>query len=105
MRSGSVTRAVRNTEIDGVEVREGEYIGILEKAIVVSEPSLQESCKGLVGKLLADGGDLLTILTGEGSDEKGTEELSAWVADTYPDVELEVHEGGQPLYPYLFALE
>lgn len=105
VRSGSVTQAVRNTEIDGVEVREGDYIGIFEKAIVVSEPSLLESCKGLVGRLLADGGDLLTILTGEGSTEEGTEELAAWIADAHPDVELEVHEGGQPLYPYLFALE
>lgn len=105
VRSGSVTQAVRNTEIDGVEVREGDYIGIFEKAIVVSEPTLLESCKGLVGRLLADGGDLLTILTGEDSTVEGTEELAAWIADAHPDVELEVHEGGQPLYPYLFALE
>ncbi|WP_228551551.1 DAK2 domain-containing protein [Paenibacillus sp. B01] len=105
VRSGSVTQAVRNTEIDGVEVQEGDYIGIVEKRIVISEPSLQEACRGLIRQLLENGGDLLTILTGEGSEASGTDELADWVAETYPDVELEVHEGGQPLYPYLFALE
>ena len=105
VRSASVTQAVRHTEIDGVEVRDGDYIGILEKRIVVSRPLLGDACRDLVAKLLEQGGDLLTVLTGEGSEPSGTEELTAWIAETYPDVELEVHEGGQPLYPYLFALE
>ncbi|OXM15862.1 DAK2 domain-containing protein [Paenibacillus herberti] len=105
VRSGSVTQAVRNTEIDGVEVQEGDFIGIVEKKIVVSEADLQLACRGLINELLENGGDLLTILTGEGSEAEHTDELSSWVTETYPDVELEVHEGGQPLYPYLFALE
>ncbi|MCM3746134.1 DAK2 domain-containing protein [Paenibacillus pasadenensis] len=105
VRSGSVTQAVRNTEIDGVEVQEGDFIGIVEKKIVVSEADLQLACRGLISELLENGGDLLTILTGEGSGAEGTEALAAWVSETYPEVELEVHEGGQPLYPYLFALE
>ncbi|QJC54359.1 DAK2 domain-containing protein [Paenibacillus albicereus] len=105
VRSGSVTQAVRNTEIDGIEVQEGDFIGIVEKRIVISESDLQEACRGLIRQLLENGGDLLTILTGEGSDASATDELADWVAETYPDVELEVHEGGQPLYPYLFALE
>ena len=105
VRSASVTQAVRHTEIDGVEVRDGDYIGILEKGIVVSRPLLGDACRDLIAKLLEQGGDLLTVLTGEGSEPSGTEELAAWIAETYPDVELEVHEGGQPLYPYLFALE
>ncbi|OXS62305.1 hypothetical protein B1A99_00085 [Cohnella sp. CIP 111063] len=103
--TGSVTKAVRDTEMDGVQIKEGHYIGIQDKKIVVSDESLPEAAKGLLGSLLATGEEILTVLTGEGADEEQTEELARWLGETYPDAEVEVHEGGQPLYPYLFAVE
>ncbi|AJY77878.1 DAK2 domain-containing protein [Paenibacillus beijingensis] len=103
--AGSVTRAVRDTEIDGVQVKEGDYIGILEKSIVVSVPELQSCCQALIDRMMESGGDLLTVLTGEGAAQADTDALAQWVASAHPDVELEVQDGGQPLYPYLLALE
>lgn len=103
--AGSVTRSVRDTEIDGVQVREGEYIGIHEKSIVVSVPELQICCQTLIGHMMENGGEILTLLTGEGATASDTDALAQWIASAYPDVELEVLDGGQPLYPYLFALE
>jgi len=103
--TGSVTKAVRDTEMDGVQIKEGHYIGIQDKKIVVSDESLPEAAKGLLGSLLATGEEILTVLTGEGADEEQTEELARWLGEIYPDAEVEIHEGGQPLYPYLFAVE
>jgi DAK2 domain fusion protein YloV len=103
--SGSVTQAVRDTEMDGIAIKEGHYIGIKDKTIVASAPSALEACEGLLSEMIVSGSEILTILSGEDADEENTEELEQWLARQYPDVEVEVHIGGQPLYPYLFAVE
>ncbi|RED65923.1 DAK2 domain-containing protein [Cohnella lupini] len=103
--TGSVTQAVRDTEMDGLQIKEGHYIGIKDKTIVTSAPSQAEACQALLSGLLVSGGEILTILTGELADADQTAELEQWIALHFPDVEVEVHEGGQPLYPYLFAVE
>lgn len=105
VRSGQVTNAVRNTAIDGISIQEGDYIGILEKTIVAASASLQETCRELLARMLEDGGELVTVLTGEQAIEAETAELTAWARDNFPDAEFEVHAGGQPLYPYLIAVE
>ncbi|MEF2248469.1 DAK2 domain-containing protein [Paenibacillus sp. IITD108] len=105
VQSGQVTSAVRDTVIEGIVIKEGDFIGIKEKEIVVSDASLLASCQALLQKMLADGGDLLTVLYGEGADDAITKQLSAWLEENYSDLELEVHAGGQPLYPYVFGLE
>ncbi|MCQ6560340.1 DAK2 domain-containing protein [Paenibacillus mendelii] len=105
VRSGQVTHAVRDTTIDGIDIREGDFIGILEKSIVASSPDLQQSCRDLLSRMMEEGGELVTILTGEQADAAETSALSEWIESTYLDAELEVHAGGQPLYPYLFAVE
>ena len=66
---------------------------------------MAETCRLLIAELMADGGELITVLTGAEAKTEDTEALEAWVAEAYPDAELEVQEGGQPLYPYLFAVE
>lgn len=103
--SGQVTKAVRDTSIDGVEIREGDYIGIKEKAIVTSHSELEGACQALLGSMLEQGGDLLTVLTGEEADADTTASLCEWAGGQFPDLEIEVQSGGQPLYPYLFAVE
>jgi len=105
VRSGEVTLAVRDSTINGFTIREGDYIGIMDKEIVAASGSLQETCRALLAKMLEDGGELVTLLTGEGADEAETAALSDWLKETYPDAELEVLDGGQPLYPYLIAVE
>ncbi|MFC5401864.1 DAK2 domain-containing protein [Cohnella soli] len=103
--TGQVTQAVRDTEMDGVSIRQGDYIGIKDKTIVASEATRIACCQALLTSLLVTGGEILTVLTGEGSEAEETEALERWLAEAYPDAEVEVHEGGQPLYPYLFAVE
>ncbi|WP_127534162.1 DAK2 domain-containing protein [Paenibacillus kobensis] len=105
VRSGQITQAVRDTSIDGVAIREGDFIGIQEKAIVVSTADMADACRTLLGSMLEQGGDLITVLTGEDSEDSVTKQIAAWVEAEHPDVELEVLEGGQPLYPYVFAIE
>lgn len=103
--SGQVTKSVRDTSIDGVDIKEGDFIGIKEKAIVVSHSDVLEACRQLLGSMLAEGGDLLTVIAGEGADAELTASLCEWAEGEYPDLEIEVQRGGQPLYPYLFAVE
>jgi DAK2 domain fusion protein YloV len=103
--TGQVTQAVRDTEMEGMQIREGHYIGIKDKKIVASEPTQTEACKSLLSKLIVSGGEIVTILTGEDAKADNTEVLTEWLAEKFPDVEVEVHQGGQPLYPYLFAVE
>ncbi|MEO3947524.1 DAK2 domain-containing protein [Gorillibacterium sp. CAU 1737] len=103
--SGQVTHAVRDTAIDGIAITEGDYLGIRDGKIVVSKPDLIEASCALLDSMLENGGEIVTFLTGEDAREEETARLAEYVADKYPDAEVEVHTGGQPLYPYLFAVE
>lgn len=103
--SGQVTKAVRDTSIDGVDITEGNYIGIKDKTIVTSEAELLAASKALLISMLEDGGDILTVLTGEGSSEEETSTLCEWLSEQFEDLEIELQHGGQPLYPYIFAVE
>ncbi|THF73278.1 DAK2 domain-containing protein [Cohnella fermenti] len=103
--TGQITKAVRDTRMDGVDIREGQYIGILNKTIVASNDGLVEAARELLAKMLATGDEVVTILAGEGADSEYTDTLLSWIGNHYPDAEVEVHEGGQPLYPYWFMVE
>ncbi|MFC5532355.1 DAK2 domain-containing protein [Cohnella yongneupensis] len=103
--TGQVTQAVRDTVMDGIEIKDGHYIGIKDKTIVVSAASMEDACRKLASDMLTSDSDMITVLTGDGADQEATDRLSDWLTQQYPDVEVEVHEGGQPLYPYLFAVE
>ncbi|WP_058301642.1 DAK2 domain-containing protein [Gorillibacterium timonense] len=103
--SGQVTQAVRDTSIDEIAIKEGDFLGIRDGKIVVSEPDLIEASCKLLDSMLANGGEIVTFLTGEDAREEETTRLADYVTASYPDAEVEVHLGGQPLYPYLFAVE
>ncbi|WP_027090944.1 DAK2 domain-containing protein [Cohnella thermotolerans] len=103
--TGQLTRAVRDTRMDNLVIRDGQYIGILNKKIVVAEDSMKEAARLLLDRMMASGDELVMILTGEGADSECTGALVAWLDERYPEAEVEVHEGGQPLYPYWFMVE
>lgn len=103
--SGQVTKAVRDTSIDGVNITEGHYIGLKEKAIVTSQPDLLAASKELLESMLEGDADLITILTGEGATEEITTALCEWLSENFSDQEIDLQYGGQPLYPYVFAVE
>ena len=67
--------------------------------------SITEAAIGLLDKLLEPDHELVTVITGEESDDDHTEEISKWLEENKQDIEIEVHSGGQPLYPYYFGVE
>ena len=104
--TGEVTRAVRDTKTDIGEVAEGDWIGITRgEGIAAIAGQLTEAALTLVDGLLADGAELLTVITGLDAPEDVTSEIEGHVAAVHPEVQVEVHRGGQPLYPYLFGAE
>jgi uncharacterized protein len=104
--SGEVTRAVRASQTAAGPVAEGDWIGLVRGDGIVSvSPDLLEAVTALLGKLVTAGSELVTVLTGADADDATTASLAAWFAERHPSVEVEVHDGGQPLYPYLFGVE
>jgi dihydroxyacetone kinase-like predicted kinase len=105
VRTGEVTQAVRDATIDGVSVREGDWLGLADGKVVVSSLFLADAATTLLTALLDATSEIVTILTGQGSSEEATEAITGWLTDVHPGVEVELHHGGQPLYPYLFGAE
>ncbi|WP_213584081.1 DAK2 domain-containing protein [Paenibacillus sp. J2TS4] len=105
VRSGQVTHAVRNSSIDGMEINEGDYLGIMDGTIVSAQPDLLEACKQLLERMLEGDGEIVTVLTGEEATAENTSAIQAYLEEAYPEVEIEVHPGGQPIYFYLFSVE
>jgi len=105
VRSGQVTYAVRDTQMDGVTIRKGDFIGMLDNRIAVSDRSLAETCRKLLAEMIEDDENVLSIYSGEGVSERDTEELVRYLRERYPNLEVEVHFGGQPVYAYIFSVE
>jgi DAK2 domain fusion protein YloV len=105
VKSGQVTSAVRDTSMDGIEIKQGHFIGIEDGKIVSSEPSVMDASKKLLQEMIEEGSEIVTILSGEDANEDDVEELEAFIREMYPELEIELHPGGQPLYPYIFSVE
>ena len=105
VKSGQVTYAVRDTNMDGIDIKQGHFIGIQDGRIVSSQPSLMDACKKLLEEMIDESSEIVTILTGEDAVDAETEELEAFIQAAYPEIEIELHPGGQPLYAYLFSVE
>lgn len=105
VQSGSITFAVRDTKIDGIEIKKDEFMGLAEDKIVTSDVNQFHAVKGLLSKLLNEDSEILTMISGEDADNSITNQIIDWIESEYPDVEVEQHEGGQPIYQYFFAVE
>jgi len=104
--TGEVTQAVRDTNSDAGAVRAGDWIGLVrgDGLVAIGGTMVAASCS-LLDKLVTPGREIMTIITGDLATTRATEEILAYVAENFDDVEVEVHAGGQPLYPYLFGVE
>jgi hypothetical protein len=100
-----VTRAVRDTTTDAGEVHEGDYIGVSRDGVVAVSDSIVLCTRLLLSRLLQPTHELVTLIEGEGARVADTRRIEEWLSEEYPDVALEVHQGGQPLYPYLLGIE
>ena len=103
--SGSVTTAVRDTTIDGLEIHENDNLGMVDGKIVVSNPDMMETVEETFAHMLDEDSEIVTIYVGEDGSEEMANELAQALAEKYEDVEVEIHQGGQPVYPYLFSVE
>ena len=103
--SGSVTTAVRDTTIDGLEIHENDNLGMVDGKIVVSNPDMMEALEETFAHMLDEDSEIVTIYVGEDGSEELANELAQALAEKYEDVEVEIHQGGQPVYPYLFSVE
>jgi DAK2 domain fusion protein YloV len=103
--SGEVTRAVRESESDAGKINEGDYLGISRDGIVEIADSLEGAVCGLVEKLANDDHEIITLIEGEGATAASTRRLTEWINEHLPKATVEVHHGGQPLYPYLLSIE
>lgn len=103
--SGSVTTAVRDTTIDGLEIHENDNLGMIDGKIVVSNPDMMETLEETFAHMLDEDSEIVTIYVGEDGSEELANELAQALAEKYEDVEVEIHQGGQPVYPYLFSVE
>jgi hypothetical protein len=100
-----VTRAVRNSTTDVGEVHEGDWIGISRDGVVAIADNVVVCTRLLLSRLLDDTHELVTLIEGEGARVADTRRIEEWLSEEHPDVALEVHQGGQPLYPYLLGIE
>ena len=100
-----VTHAVRDTHIEGVEIKKDEFMGIRDGKIIVSNLSLNTVLEELLEKSIDEDKEIVTIYLGEESTDEYTDFLEKLIEDKYPDVEVELVESGQPVYPYIIGLE
>ena len=104
--TGEVTQAVRDTNTDAGPVANGDWIGLVRgDGVVAIGSTMVLAATQLLDQLLSGNGELLTVITGNLATARSTEEIIAYMADKHPGVEVEVHPGGQPLYPFLFGVE
>lgn len=104
-RSLEVTRAVRAASTPIGEVAAGDWLGVVDGTVAAARPSARRLVLDLMEALVAEDAEVVTVITGEGADPAVVEALASWLADVHPDVEIEVHDGGQPVYPYLIGVE
>ena len=100
-----VTHAVRDTNIEGVEIKKDEFMGIRNGKIVVSNLSLNTVLEELLEKSIDEDTEIVTLYLGEESTEEYTDFLEQLIEEKYPDVEVELIESGQPVYPYIIGVE
>ena len=100
-----VTHAVRDTNIEGVEIKKDEFMGIRNGKIVVSNLSLNTVLEELLEKSLDEDSEIVTLYLGEESTEEYTDFLEQLIEEKYPDIEVELIESGQPVYPYIIGVE
>ena len=105
VKSGQVTYAVRDTSIDGKEIKTGDYMGIDDAGIQAVGQDITEVIKDLIGAMADEDSELLSIYYGSDVEEEKANALVEAVQAAYPDFEVEAHAGGQPIYYYILSLE
>lgn len=104
VKTGQVTYAIKDTTFEGMEIKSGDYMGILEKDIIVSLQDKMETTRQLLDRMLDDESEIVTLIYGEDINEEEAEEVAAYIEDKF-DVEVEVNNGMQPVYSFIIGVE
>lgn len=105
VKTGQITFAVRDTSIDGLEIEKEDFMGIADGKIVVKDKDKTESAKKLLTHMIDEDAEIITILKGEDASEADLEAIADFLEKEYEDIEVEVHDGKQPLYAFIFSIE
>lgn len=105
VKTGQVTYAVRDTTIDDIEIRQGDYMGVGDHNILAVSKTIDETTKSMIDKIVNDDDGLISIYYGSDIDEDTANNLASEIEDKYPDCDVETHFGGQPIYYYIVSVE
>ena len=105
VKTGQVTYAVRDTEIDGKTIKQNDFMGIGDKSLLSVGTDLKATTLEMVDAMVDEDSAIVSIYFGSDSDEDSANELAAAIEEKYPDVEVEVNDGGQPIYYYVISVE
>jgi dihydroxyacetone kinase-like predicted kinase len=105
VRTGEVTQAVRDAAIDGESVRAGDWIALTRDGLVAATASPADAVCKLLEQLVDDESEIVTVLVGSDAPAHETDRIREHIEFRFPHVEVEFHDGGQPLYPYLVGVE
>ncbi len=105
VKTGQVTYAVRDTSMDGKEIKQNDIMGIGDKTILSVGKDIEETTIDMLSQLIDDDSELISVYYGEDVSSEQVDSLTAKIEETYPDLDLEVHSGGQPIYYYIVSVE
>ena len=105
VKTGQLTYAVRDTQIDGLTIEKDNFMGIVDGAIKATDPDKITATKKLLAELIDEDDEILTILQGEDATEEEVAELVTYIEAEFPEIEVETHQGNQPIYSLIFSVE
>ena len=105
VKTGQITYAVRDTRIDDKEIHEGDIMGIGDSGILAVGQSVEETTKEMLAQLVDEDTELISLYYGQDVQEESAENFAQEIEDLYPDVDVDVHSGGQPIYYYVLSVE
>ncbi|WP_085992427.1 DAK2 domain-containing protein [Oceanobacillus senegalensis] len=105
VKTGQITYAVRDTQIEGTKIEKGHFMGIADGEIKSTHSEKMDAVKLLLNEMITEDDEILTILYGEGIESDEVDELVSYIESTYEEMEVEVHAGNQPIYSYIFSVE
>ena len=105
VKTGQVTYAVRDTSIDGVEIRKDDYMALAEGKIILSTPQMMDAAKEVINHLADEDSEIITVIYGEDATEEQANELASFIEENFADAEVEIVEGKQSLYPFILSVE
>lgn len=105
VKTGEITYAVRDTQIDGITIENGNFMGIADGEIKASHQDRTETARLLLAEMITEDDEILTILQGEDVSDEEVKELADEAGNTFEDIEIEIHKGNQPIYSYIFSME